>query len=59
MSVADQQIAPPGYELEYAAIRLCREAADDPYRPRWTDYLEQARALMAAKAAEAAQDDGA
>lgn len=31
------------------AIRLCKEAKEDPHAPNWTRWIEQARATLAAE----------
>jgi hypothetical protein len=40
-------------ELQKEARRICRQAGEeDPDAPAWMRYVEQARATLAAKAAE-------
>lgn len=41
----------PCHPVVAEAIRLCRAAGEDPSVPRWTAYLEQARATLEAKKA--------
>lgn len=56
MSYSDTTQWPDQMPLEKEARALCKAAGDDPNRPRWMDYIEQARATIAAR--EAAKNTG-